>query len=281
MSTWALEVQSLRRSRVKAASGALFALGAMGVQEDWMPGTAPPPRQPWDTGPPAPRPDRVLLRAWFEEPERSAILGGLTPWLDDRTEIVWREEPEVDWEAESQASFPPIQVGSLRIAPPWSAEPGDLVIEPGSGFGTGDHPTTRQALLLFQQLDMPATTALDIGCGSGILALAAARAGWTVHGTDIEEPALANARRNAEMNGLVATFDTAQPHALAPADLVFANLHAELLVRFADDLHRLARGPLILAGILADKETAVRAAFRRPLVDRLQDGEWVALRYGP
>lgn len=275
---WRVELQNLKRSKAKAASAALFGAGAVGVQEDWMPGTAPAPRQPWDDGPPAPQPERMLLIAWFDERSDDAVTRVAKPWIGPSVDVVWSEEPEVDWEAESQAAFPPIQVGTLRIAPPWHAQPGDLVIEPGSGFGTGDHPTTRQALLLFQTLEGTGH-ALDIGCGSGVLALAAARAGWTVHGTDIDDAALENARQNAERNGLSGTFDRTEPHELVPAPLVFANLHAELLVRFADDLARLTGRDLLLAGILASKEDAVRARFDLPLHARLQDGEWVALHY--
>lgn len=277
--SWVVEVLDLKASRAKAVSAALFAMGSLGTQEDWMPGTAPAPRQPWDTAPPPPPPARILLRAWFDDRPEAAVSEGLAHWAEHFGSLAWSEEPEVDWEAESRAAFPPIQVGTLRIAPPWHAEPDDLVIEPGSGFGTGDHPTTRQALLLFQQIEAEPTIALDVGCGSGILALAAAREGWAVHGTDIDEAALDNARKNAEANGLVATFDTRQPHELEPAPLVFANLHAELLVRFADDLARLAERHLVVAGILAEKEPMVRDALKLPVAERLADGDWVALLY--
>lgn len=276
---WAVEIQTLRASKVKAVSAMLFELGAVGVQEDWMPGTAPAPRQPWDDGPLPPTPDTRLLIGWFDERLETAVGERLTPWLTEHTQVVWRLEPEVDYEAQSQAAFPPIQVGSLCIAPPWSAKPGDLIVEPGSGFGTGDHPTTRQALLLFQRLEGPVGRCLDVGCGSGILALAAAREGWIVHGTDIDDAALANAAKNAAANDLQATFDRTVPADLEPAPLVFANLHAELLVGFADALTQLTTGDLLLAGILADREPLVRAAFTLPLVDRLVDGEWIALHY--
>jgi ribosomal protein L11 methyltransferase len=276
---WAVEISDLRASRVKVVSAALFGAGAVGVQEDWMPGTAPPPRQPWDTGPPAPLPPTRRLIAWFDDERRDVVDEALAAWTGGNVTVHWRIEPERDWEAESRAAFPPIDVGDIRISPPWAAGPDDLIIDPGSGFGTGDHPTTRQALLLYQALDRTPTTALDVGCGSGILALAAARDGWTVHGTDIDDAALANARRNAELNGLTARFDRTTPDALEPADLVFANLHAELLVGFAADLQRLTRGDLLLAGILEDRRAAVEAAFTLPLVEARVDGPWVALHY--
>jgi len=271
----ALDIIGLRRSHTGAASAALFRLGAVGVQESWMEGTAPAPRQPWDDGPAAPLPDRHILTAWFEAEDRSSAIHALRPWLDAHTELSWRTEVHRDWEAESRARFKPLEAGSFVIAPPWDAPEGAILVEPGAGFGTGDHPTTRQALVLLDGLEQ--SSALDIGCGSGILALAAASRGATVHGVDIEPAAVANAQHNAELNGLSASFDTRPMHELEPADLVLANLHAELIIRHASDLMRLANRTLILAGILADRELRVRNAIPWEVARRLVDGEWVAL----
>ncbi|MCB9679456.1 MAG: 50S ribosomal protein L11 methyltransferase [Alphaproteobacteria bacterium] len=275
----ALDIVGLRRSATDGASAALFALGAVGVQESWLPGTAPAPRQPWDTGPYPPLPARHVLTAWFEHEDRPAAIRALGPWLDADTTLVWRTEEEKDWEAESRAGFTPIAAGGFVVAPPWDAPEGAILVEPGAGFGTGDHPTTRQALVLLDGLT--GRTALDIGCGSGVLALAAASRGFEAHGIDIDEAAVANAVHNAALNGLPATFDTRTPDALAPADVVLANLHAELIVRFADDLMRLTRHHLVLAGILADREPLVRAAIPWPVAQRLVDGEWIALELRP
>ncbi len=279
MSTWRVELRGLRANAIDAASGALFALGATGIMEDWLPGTAPPPRQPWEDGPPPPQPERIVLRAWFDAPRRADLLRALRPWLDGPTEVVWSEEEPVDWVARSRASFGRIDVGGLTVAPPWCARPGDLIVEPGSGFGTGDHPTTRQALHLFQSLDLPPDRGLDVGCGSGILALAAARRKWSMHGVDVDPAAVANARHNARLNGLEVRFDTTPVQELQPAPLVFANLHAELLVQLAPHLLSSTQHTLIAAGILAPKERAVRDALPLRVEDRLQDGEWVALRF--
>lgn len=282
MSWFAFEVRGILRSRVEPASAACFSVGAAGVQEGWLDGEAPPPQQPWDEGPPPPLPDRAVLTAWFEGPvDRGAVLAAVRPWLDARSTVGWREEPEVDWEAESRAAFKPVSVGAFVIAPPWDAPPGALIVEPGAGFGTGDHPTTRQALELFDAAHpagSPAGTALDIGCGSGVLALAAASRGWSAHGTDIDPAAIANAEHNRALNGLSATFDLRPPAELEPADVVFANLHAELLGKLSAELTRLARAELIVAGVMVGKEAGVRAALPWPVAERLTDGEWVALR---
>ncbi len=270
----------------------LFALGAIGVQESWLEGTAPPPRQPWDTGPQAEGPDRHVLTAWFEEVDRATVLTRLKPWLDSTTEIVWRQEAPKDWEAESRAAFRPIEAGGFVIAPPWDAPDGAVLVEPGAGFGTGDHPTTRQALTLLGPLLDGAPTVLDIGCGSGILALAAASRDARVHGIDIDAAAVANAEHNAALNGLGepdVRFTTDPIDALAPADIVLANLHAELLVGFAPELQRLATHHLILAGILSDRAASVREAFSwsvhreltAPGGDGPDDLSWVALHLVP
>lgn len=278
---FALDIRGIRTGNTGAVSGALFAMGAVGTQESWLEGTQPPPRQPWDTGPAPAPPSRQVLTAWFEEVDRAEVVRALAPWLDEQVELVWRVEEERDWEAESRAGFAPIIAGRFVIAPPWDAPPGAIIVEPGAGFGTGDHPTTRQALQLLDDLSgNPAIrTALDIGCGSGVLALAAASRDLRAHGIDIDEAAVANARNNAALNGLaaMATFDTRTPTELQPADLVLANLHAELIVRFSQELERLTRHRLVLAGILADREPMVRDALGLREARRLVDGEWVAL----
>lgn len=270
-----LTIDNLWRNRCGAVSGALWANGATGVQEDWMPGTKPPPRQPWDTGPEAPLPERIRLLAWFDEPDRAAIMAALTRWLDAETTLTWAEEPEIDWVQRYEDSLTRIELPNLTIAPPSLAQPGDLIIDPGCGFGTGEHPTTRQILEMLPQVH--GKTLLDVGCGSGILALAAARNGFQVHGTEIEELARRNALHNAALNGLELTVDDRQPGQLEPADVVLANLHAELLVGFAVDLERITRDHLLLAGIMIEKEAMVLACFTFPMVDRRSDGEWVAL----
>lgn len=277
-----LRLPRLGRHRVERVSGALFALGATGVQEDWMPGEAPPPRQPWDDGPPAREPDRCLLIAWFEDPDRAAIEAALRP-LAGPVRPAWSTVEEVDWDEAWKARFPPIVVSPrLTVAPPWDAPPGALVIDPGQGFGTGQHPTTRQALAALDALLAPghgARTALDVGCGSGILALAAARLGLSVRGIDVEEAAVREAAANAARNGLAARFDTTPVAAIdAPADLVLANLHAELVRALGPDLVRLTGRWLVVAGILEEREVVVHEALAglTPIARACEEG-WVCL----
>jgi len=276
--SWAeLRIDAVPRDRLGSLCERLFALGAEGLQEDFAPGTAPPPPQPWDPGP-APVPDPVFLTAWFAASLRDAVRSSLVdlPWHS-----TWHDTPDADWEAAYRASVTPLHVGGLVVAPPWDAPQGALVIEPGQGFGTGDHPTTVQMLHAVQTLAPDAATVLDVGCGSGILALAAARHGGTVLGIDIHVEAIFEARHNAARNRLAADFSTDRLEDLTGRwDLVLANLHAELLIALAPHLSRVGSKHWALAGILADREDAVRTAFSSLQLDhRTQIGQWVHLRY--
>ena len=136
------------------------------------------------------------------------------------------------------------------------------------------------ALVAVEALADGLQTALDVGCGSGVLAIAAARLGLRVHGIDIQPSALRDARTNAQRNGVDATFSSGPVSTLTGRyDLVLANLHAELIVSMADHLVERTGTWLVLAGILADREQPVHAALdgRLALVDRVTDGEWVSL----
>lgn len=270
-------VTGVARARFDELCGRLFAAGALGLSEDWMPGAAPPPRQPWDPPGVDLEPDPLVVRAWFtgaDEPEIDA-------WASRYGGVAWEDVEERDWEAEARAAFAPIEVApGWVVAPPWDAPPGALIIEPGSGFGTGQHASTRTALRLLIRVGVPQpATALDVGCGSGVLALAAARMGLAAHGIDVEAGAIRDAARNAELNGLRATFSLEPLAEIRKTfGVVLANLHAELLVTLAPDLVRRTEHALLLAGILADREEAVRAAFAPALrcVDRETEEEWVA-----
>ena len=276
-----LRLKPIARGDVERHSARLFAAGAVGIQEDWLEGETPVPRQPWDTGPAAPEPGRVVLRAWFEDPDRAAVEAAVGAGV---AQLQWVEVEDTDWEEVWRQGFAPIEVGEgLVIAPPWNAPEGSLVIEPGQGFGTGQHPSTLQALRHLLRFAEGRRTALDVGCGSGILALAAARLSMTVTGIDVEEAAIRDSERNAARNGLTARFSTTPVHEVGGTwDIVLANLHAELLILLAEELARLTGGVLIVAGILSDRSDRVHAALERVgLVreDRAHDGEWVSAVY--
>ncbi|MCO4747439.1 MAG: 50S ribosomal protein L11 methyltransferase [Proteobacteria bacterium] len=267
------------RGNKNSISAALHAAGAAGVQEDYLPGQAPPPRQPWDTGAPPPEPAELLIRAWFEDPDRPVVEASLATW---RLETAWADVPDTDWSESWKDGFKPFVVSDrLVVAPPWDAPEGALIVEPGQGFGTGSHETTRALLHVVDRLADDVNTVLDVGCGSGILALAAAKLGCKALGVDIDEPSIREAVLQAERNSLEVPFSTDPVQDCEPADLCLANLYAEVLVELEEELRRCTGTWLGLAGIMDSKEHTVRAVFdpHMDLDERLVDGEWVALVY--
>ena len=203
-----------------------------------------------------------------------------------------RPVADEDWAEAWKAHYVPQRVGKVVVVPSWSSEaiaPGEVAItlDPGMAFGTGLHPTTRGCLLLLQSLEPMPATVLDVGIGSGILALAALRLG-AEHAVGIDtdplavEASLANAERNRLSDRLVATVGTLHETPDRTYPLVLANLVAAVLVDLAPRLAaHLAPGGLLLAsGIIEPKADAVVAAMSDAglaVVSRHDDGEWVTL----
>ena len=224
---------------------------------------------------------------------------GLRPIGELETRVVHEE----DWAHAWKAYFPVLRVGRrLVVRPTWRRHrraPEDVVIalDPGMAFGTGLHPTTRLCLAgieAWADADRFATgtaerggaRVLDVGCGSGILAIAAGAFGAEeLVGLDTDpiaiEATAANARRNRLGRRLRARVGTL-PSGERPFDLVLANLIASVLIGLADGLAAELRpgGRLLASGIFVDREPDVRAAFSGAgleVVGRSAEGEWVAL----
>ena len=217
---------------------------------------------------------------------------GLRPIGELRTRLV----DEADWADAWKVHFPVMRIGRrLVIRPTWRrhrAAPEDVVLalDPGMAFGTGLHPTTRLCLAAVESLadrgDLADARVLDVGCGSGILAIAAARLGArTAFGVDIDpiavEATTSNARRNhlaRRIHARAGSLPTGEP----PFDVVLANLIASVLVALAAPLRdELRRGGLLVAsGIFIDREPEVAVAFGRvglEVLERSVEGDWVAL----
>ena len=217
---------------------------------------------------------------------------GLRPIGELRTRLVH----EADWAEAWKAYFPVLRVGRrLVIRPTWRRhrrEPDDVVLalDPGMAFGTGLHPTTRLCLAALEGLADQGIVAggriLDVGCGSGILAIAALKLGAaSAIGVDTDpiaiEATLANARRNRVVRRLRAR-QGSLPSDAPGSDLVLANLIAGVLVPLAPLLRDELRpgGTLVASGIFVDREAEVRTAFEAAgltVVGRLAEGDWVAL----
>jgi len=194
---------------------------------------------------------------------------------------------EQDWVRRTQAQFGPLRIADgLWVIPSW-CEPVDpqainLELDPGLAFGTGSHPTTRLCLRWLAANLAPGQSVLDYGCGSGILAIAAAKLGAAaVAGTDVDPQAIEASRANAARNGVRARF--VLPDALAPdpVDVIVANILANPLRLLAPVLAARVRhgGAIVLSGILEDQVAAVRGAYRRwfKLGAWGTDDGWVAL----
>jgi len=200
---------------------------------------------------------------------------------------------DTDWTEGWKTGYVPQRIGRVVIVPSWLDEamaPDAVAVrmDPGMAFGTGLHPTTRGVLALIQRLGPMPPRVLDVGSGSGILALAAIRLGaGKVDCLDTDavavEATLANAARNGLADSVSARHGTLPPQAASPYPLVLANLVAAVLVELASPLaaHVAAGGTLLASGIIVERADEVLAALSGAgfgLVERLDDGEWVSLR---
>ncbi|HIE25266.1 MAG TPA: 50S ribosomal protein L11 methyltransferase [Anaerolineales bacterium] len=212
---------------------------------------------------------------------------------------------DTNWMAAWKEHYRPIPVGKkLIIIPAWMDSPDEtripIKIDPGMAFGTGTHPTTQLALSLMEKtiVDIRKSNVdsrisiIDVGCGSGILSIAALKLGVErALGVDIEAPSVKSARENAEVNGIGEEFIVAQGSVdeilagafeFKSASLVMANMLAPILIRLTEaGLGELVarNGTLILSGILEEQETRVRAAVEShhlKIIERRQDGDWIA-----
>jgi ribosomal protein L11 methyltransferase len=226
--------------------------------------------------------------------EADAIVGVLKGYPDLRTVV--EKLADADWLAMALSGLPPVRAGRFFVygahdkglAPPSTV---NLRIEAGAAFGTGHHGTTVGCLQAFNDLLKARTfpRVLDVGCGTGVLAIAAARTGSKIAvGTDIDAPSVRIANENAALNQSTARFVHAsglghqKVRAKAPYDLVFANILAPPLVALAQDIKgALAPGGIaILSGLLRTQERRVLAAYTSKgfrLVRRIHRDAWATL----
>jgi ribosomal protein L11 methyltransferase len=196
--------------------------------------------------------------------------------LDSSATCTPVEVTDEDWAERSQANLQPVQVGQLTIEPRSAAtptaspDPHVIVIHPSMGFGTGHHATTRRCLALLQAIPLAGCRVLDVGTGSGVLAIAAVRLGAaSASGIDYDPDALVAARESVEANAvgdrvtLAAVDIAADPVVGAPFDVVVANLTGTLLTRQATFLAGLLGrdGHLIASGFMTDEQHVVATAF--------------------
>ena len=255
-----------------------------------------------DEGECAPVPERVTVMTYIPHDNRlenryaridTAVR--LVAHVGDVSELRVRVVEEEEWQESWKEHFHVLRVGTRTvIVPTWRTygpREDDIVIaiDPGMAFGTGHHPTSRMCLELLETRVQPGDRVLDLGCGSGILSIAAAKLGAAeVFGLEIDpiaaSVAVSNVRENA-VQDTVTTDKASLPHPQAEAngyDLLVANVSAKVITELADHIVRVVRsgGTLVFSGILDKQQTEVidrMTALGVRFDDGLTDADWVAL----
>ena len=269
MTEWMSIVVVVDPADVDLVSGLVWDLGVSGIEEQPLPDGAVELRIGCERTI-AQQALEVLAERWAPTAEPVAADEGLDAWRDHAQ--VWR-------------------IGSIVIVPPWLETPTGvaesdlvLVIDPGHAFGSASHETTRMCLEAVVELVTPGCAVADIGCGSGVLAIAAARRGaTTVVATDIAADAIVATLDNALTNNVAdlvevstATIDELEPTRF---DVVFANIGAATLSSMAAALVQVTKpeGVLVLSGLLGEQVETVIESFEQTGALRTEvraDGEW-------
>lgn len=210
--------------------------------------------------------------------------------------VVTLDVSDEDWAARSQASVSAIRVGQLAVAPPWDVPAnGDaVIILPSTGFGTGHHATTRLCLAALQDIKVAGKSVLDVGTGSGVLAIASVLLGAErALGIDYDQDAIDNALENLALNAHVidgsaidirrASIEDADAVGAGAYDVVLANLTGATLIRFAGGLKRACAhgGALIVSGLREEEESDVTRALACRVESRSSEGGWLAFVLRP
>lgn len=218
------------------------------------------------------------LEANLEELKKNGVQFG---------EILKGEIDAVDYENEWKKYYNPIKTKNITIVPTWiEYNPGKdekiMRLDPGMAFGTGSHATTRMCLEL---MDVEGKDVIDVGCGSGILGIAAKICGAkSVYMCDIDAQAVEFATKNAELNNVVATIEKADLlEGEQQADFIFANITADILMRFSKSIgkHLRENGTIVLSGIIDTRLDEVIQCYESAgyqIIERMAIDDWRALK---
>jgi len=206
--------------------------------------------------------------------------------LDNAPDYVEEIFEDKNWVTYTQSQFKEIFISdSLRIVPPWESNSEfsgqSIIIQPGSGFGTGTHPTTQLCLRWLENNLKENNTVLDYGCGSGVLSIGAKILGASfVEGVEIDSKAILNAEQNNELNNLMIPFHHSDSfESNEKYDIVIANILADILIRLAPTLGQFIGDKLVLSGILENQAKDVILSYSERVslsVQNEMDG-WVLL----
>ena len=221
---------------------------------------------------------------FFHDPAERDRAGAALSRQFPATRVHPADVPDEDWAARSQASLRSVRVGALVISPPWDAGADSIIIQPSMGFGTGHHATTRLCLAALQEIDLRNRSAIDVGTGSGVLALAARRLGAAgVLAIDDDRDAIAAAEENVALNHasrIALEVVDFRSSSIGQFDIVMANLTGGLLIAAASRLESFAvsSGYLVLSGLMDHEERDALAAFSGCRVElRSSEDEWVCV----
>ena len=255
-----------------------------------------------DEGEPPPVPDRVTVKTYLplncttDERRHRIDLGvRLVAHVCPISPLQTRELDEEEWQSSWKQHFDVLHIGRrIVIRPTWKDyDPADsdvvISLDPGMAFGTGHHPTTRRCLELLENLVKTGADVLDVGCGSGILSIAASKLGArSVMGLEIDSVAVRVAKENVRENGvghavLVSQGSLPYPGVRGRAyDVVVANISAKVVSEAAGELVRALKsdGTVIGSGLLLENKDRVEQAFSSAgalLQETHVDGDWVTL----
>ena len=225
--------------------------------------------------------DELDTLAWGLEQFALALSEALDEEISVQTDISQKQNE--DWISKYQDGIEPVAVGKFYIHPTWS-EPSstleNIKIDPALAFGTGHHPTTASCLKAVSSYVEEGMEVVDVGCGSGILALAASKLGAKVDLCDTDIISVDNSKKNFELNE--ASYRDIWEGSITSTektyDVVIANIVADVLIFIASDLKKATRSKLILSGILDKYEEKIQKKFSdMRCVERIVDGEWISL----
>ena len=218
--------------------------------------------------------------------------------LDADLQIEISKKPNIDWIEQYRKGVAPVAVGKFYVRPSWCERSQDralidLLIDPALAFGSGHHESTNMCLALLSELTRAGMSALDVGCGSGILSIAMKKLGAKVSACDTDEQAVTATQQNAEKNGVRidkiwlgsvsslnerGSSESAQPQ----FDLVVANIIADVILILSADLKKALKpgGKLVLSGILEKYKDRIEQAFSDlSFVCMKQENEWLSFVY--